>query len=258
MTTRMTPESASALRKPFDPKAVGVLPKPLHKDAAKGRCNECGGYHGLPAVHLDYVGHAATTDRLLSVDPEWNYQIVTVDDSGNPLPGRGLWIKLTVCGVTRYGFGDGSSIKECIGDAIRNAAMRFGVALDLWSKEELEQAHGPAIPQSSGAEPGETAPAEPAAAPTGSAADEPSAPEPVRSSRPPHGQPFPAKDVSDAQVRMMQSICTRLGMNREDRLSFAASVLGHPVESYSTLTSPQASRLIEALQKLQGTGEVDA
>ena len=29
-------------------------------------------------------------------------------------------------------------MKERIGDAIRNAAMRFGVALDLWSKEELE------------------------------------------------------------------------------------------------------------------------
>jgi hypothetical protein len=29
-------------------------------------------------------------------------------------------------------------MKERIGDAIRNAAMRFGIALDLWSKEELE------------------------------------------------------------------------------------------------------------------------
>ncbi len=27
-------------------------------------------------------------------------------------------------------------MKECIGDAIRNAAMRFGVALDLWSKAD--------------------------------------------------------------------------------------------------------------------------
>jgi hypothetical protein len=48
-----------------------------------------------------------------------------------------LWIRLTICGVTRIGVGDGKSLKECIGDAIRNAAMRFGMALDLWAKETL-------------------------------------------------------------------------------------------------------------------------
>ena len=51
-----------------------------------------------------------------------------------------MWIKLTVCGVTRLGYGDAggrkgsNAIKEIIGDALRNAGMRFGMALDLWSK----------------------------------------------------------------------------------------------------------------------------
>jgi hypothetical protein len=58
----------------------------------------------------------------------------------------GLWIKLTVCGITRLGYGHaeqsnfkeiGSREKEVIGDALRNAAMRFGAALDLWHKGEL-------------------------------------------------------------------------------------------------------------------------
>lgn len=115
----MNKEQATALRTPFPKESIGKLPK--------------GG------TMLDYVGHAAVTDRLLTVDPNWDYQIVTVDDSGSPLPGldKGLWIKLTICGVTRYGYGDGPTIKERIGDAIRNAAMRFGVALDLWAKEDL-------------------------------------------------------------------------------------------------------------------------
>ena len=39
--------------------------------------------------------------------------------------------------MERIGVGDGKSAKECIGDAIRNAAMRFGVALDLWAKDDL-------------------------------------------------------------------------------------------------------------------------
>jgi hypothetical protein len=51
-----------------------------------------------------------------------------------------MWIKLTVCGVTRLGYGDaqgktgGDAMKERIGDALRNAAMRFGAALELWHK----------------------------------------------------------------------------------------------------------------------------
>jgi hypothetical protein len=132
------PEQAKALRAPFKPEQIGVLPKPTKKDNPKGNCKVCGGYHGLPAVHLDYVGHAATTDRLLQVDPEWTWEPMARGENGEPLmTNGGLWILLTVAGVTRPGFGDGASMKEVIGDAIRNAAMRFGVALDLWAKEDL-------------------------------------------------------------------------------------------------------------------------
>ncbi len=134
----MKPEDAKKLREPFPASAIGKLPKPTKRDNPKGKCEECGGWHGLPAVHLDYVGHAATTDRLLSVDPDWTWEPMARGESGEPLmTGGGMWITLTVCGVTRPGFGDGQSMKEIIGDAIRNAAMRFGVALDLWAKEDL-------------------------------------------------------------------------------------------------------------------------
>jgi hypothetical protein len=137
----MTDEQAEALRAPFPPEQVGKLPKPTKKENPRGHCDVCGGYHGLPAVHLDYVGHAAVTDRLLTVDPEWTWEPVAVGPNGEPLTvDGGLWIRLTVAGVTRYGFGDssmGHGPKEMIGDAIRNAAMRFGVGLDLWAKEGL-------------------------------------------------------------------------------------------------------------------------
>lgn len=119
----MTPEDFAALRRPFDPKTVGKLPK--------------------GNTTLDFVGHAAVTDRLLAVDPTWSWEPLAYDETGLPLYDRagGLWIKLTVCGVTRLGYGDGPDPKQRIGDALRNAAMRFGVALDLWSKTELESAH---------------------------------------------------------------------------------------------------------------------
>jgi hypothetical protein len=128
------------LRAPFDRAVIGLLPKPTTKDGSKRECSDCGSYHAFPAIHLDYVGHAAVTDRLLNVDPHWTWEPFAVDAQGLPALDRdgGLWIRLTVLGQTRIGYGDGRSRKEVIGDAIRNAAMRFGVALDLWTKNELE------------------------------------------------------------------------------------------------------------------------
>ena len=141
------------LRRPFLEHQINKLPKPTKAqtdevvaDYKKGiRCAECGGWHHPKVVHLDYVGHAALTDRLLNADPLWNWEPVALNASGLPLQDAsgGLWIRLTVCGMTRLGYGDaegkkgGNAIKELIGDALRNAAMRFGAALDLWHKGDL-------------------------------------------------------------------------------------------------------------------------
>jgi len=156
------------MRTPFPAHQISKLPKPTKRDAPKGRCNECGGWHGLPAVHLDYVGHAALTDRLLDVDPKWSWEPVAFTDEGLPAFDRqgGLWIKLTVDGVTRLGYGcadgksGGDAVKEVIGDALRNAAMRFGAALDLWHKGDLhlDAEEGPAGGHSQG---GEVSPQQP-------------------------------------------------------------------------------------------------
>ena len=140
-----TTRGAVRLRDPFPPHQIGKLPKPYKKDSERGTCDVCGGYHGLPAAHLDYVGHAAITDRLLDVDPAWTWEPLSLEANGLPALDNngGLWIKLTVSGVTRLGYGDaqgktgGDAMKERIGDALRNAAMRFGVALDLWHKGDL-------------------------------------------------------------------------------------------------------------------------
>lgn len=152
--TKAAPATGLALlREPFTANQISKLPKPTRKqtDDVKAnfklgiRCDLCGAWHHKDVVHLDYVGHAALTDRLLDCDEEWNWEPVAVDERGQPaLDGTGgMWIKLTVCGVTRLGYGDadgktgGNAVKERIGDALRNAAMRFGAALDLWHKGDL-------------------------------------------------------------------------------------------------------------------------
>lgn len=145
------------LREPFPENQISLLPRATTKDGKKAKCNECSGYHAFPSIHLKYVGHAALTDRLLDADPNWSWEPMTLKEG---LPGfdtnGGLWIKLTVCGVTRLGYGNatnsqykeiGSREKEVIGDALRNAAMRFGAALDLWHKGELHVDHEEEAPK---------------------------------------------------------------------------------------------------------------
>lgn len=145
------PTGLALLRVPFPDNAISKLPKPTisndqWRQLPKGKCSECGGYHALSnTMHIDYVGHAALTDRLLDADLNWTWEPLAFDPDGLPAVDKdgGMWIKLTVCGVTRYGYGDaqgkssGNAVKERIGDALRNAAMRFGAALDLWHKGEL-------------------------------------------------------------------------------------------------------------------------
>ena len=153
MTKDNKPTGLDLLRVPFEENQISKLPKGTKAqnecDAKeKINCRVCGGWHHPKIIHLDYVGHAALNDRLLDCDPHWNWEPVAFDAQGQPLiVNNSMWIKLTVCGVTRFGFGDAqgktgaNAIKEIIGDALRNAAMRFGAALDLWHKGDLHAHH---------------------------------------------------------------------------------------------------------------------
>lgn len=155
MTTKKT--GLELLREPFPVHQISKLPKPTKQqtDDVKAnfwigiRCNLCGAWHHKDVIHLDYVGHAALTDRLLDCDPLWNWEPLALKDG---LPAfdniGGLWIKLNLCGHTVIGYGHagdkkgGDAIKEIIGDALRNAAMRLGAALDLWHKGDLHADDG--------------------------------------------------------------------------------------------------------------------
>lgn len=150
-----------ALRKDFPDSSIGLLPKVICGSCAQAtkaarsaldkhcdrhqmsKCKDCGNYITNGHIHLNYVGHAAITDRLNSaVGPEnWELIPLAFDDTGNPKTDQQgqMWFKLTILGASKICVGDGSaSAKELIGDALRNGCMRFGVATKLWSKEELE------------------------------------------------------------------------------------------------------------------------
>lgn len=107
------------------------------------------------AKKLDYVGHANLRDILCYADPLWTWQHGGYDANGHRVPlidrdgqgrARGIWIDLTVYGVTKPGYGTVAAdvdamnaMKELIGDALRNAAQSFGIAVALWARIELAE-----------------------------------------------------------------------------------------------------------------------
>ena len=97
---------------------------------------------------LDYVGHADVTLMLLAIDPAFEYGwvedngIMAIEETKDLYVLNG-W--LTLHGVTRKGVGTCEKRKqeyhkELIGDLLRNCAMRFGVATNLWSRAEAVEA----------------------------------------------------------------------------------------------------------------------
>jgi len=110
-----------------DPSIVGKIPK--------------GG------TQLDYVGHAEITRILIEVDPLWHWEPVSWE-GGAPacVKANGLVHMagtLYIHGIGRIGVGsvpEGKAdlFKELVSDFLRNAAMRFGIALSLWSKQEWD------------------------------------------------------------------------------------------------------------------------
>jgi hypothetical protein len=135
MTTSSTPAKAEnklldVLNKYAvpDPKIVGKLPK--------------GGQQ------LSFVGHADITKMLIEVDSSWTWEPVAFDTDGLPayrvengMAHMAGW--LTIHGVRRLGIGSVTHnkpdlLKELASDFLRNAAMRFGICLALWTKQEWE------------------------------------------------------------------------------------------------------------------------
>jgi hypothetical protein len=94
---------------------------------------------------LDFIGHADTTRILIEIDPYWSWEpcgwvqgrpAIHVENGTAT-----MWGWLTVHGKELLGVGSvkadkGDYEKELIGDFLRNASMRFGISLNLWTKNQ--------------------------------------------------------------------------------------------------------------------------
>lgn len=108
-----------------DPKIVGTIPR--------------------NGINLAYVSHSEITRILIEIDPMWNWQPVAWVN-GRPAIHEAngvatMWATLTLLGKSLVGVGSVRADKpdldkELVGDFLRNAAMRFGICLSLWSKQD--------------------------------------------------------------------------------------------------------------------------
>lgn len=211
---------------------------------------------------LDYMGHAAVTDALLAHDPEWSWEPYAEDDNGLPKvmydaagKPRGLWIRLTVHGHTRIGLGTCSSTatepyKELIGDALRNAAMRFGVGLSLWAKGEWADL---------GLEAGEPKPQDgerPQSAPRGSAKENAPRPGTGRTGKVSH-LPLPTPEdiarhpANGPTLPVDQALAARaaeLGLTEDDRQQIIWTVTDGRTRSGKELRGREAGMVFDAME----------
>lgn len=250
------------LRMPFEAHQISKKPQSTkaQSEALKTnrnlgiKCNVCGQWHHQDAIHLDYVGHAALTDRLLDADSNWYWEPLAFKD-GLPLFDKdgGLWIKLTIKDITRIGYGNaepsnykeiGSREKEVIGDALRNAAMRFGAALDLWHKGKLHKE-----PVIAPAEKSKVAP--------------PIMPQKQTQEPPPYDEWAPSNEVytstpppetnpghngpSEAQIKRYFAMTKQLGWSNEDALTHARQK--SQKDSLRSLTKKEYKDITDDIQK---------
>lgn len=110
-----------------DPKIVGKLPK--------------------GNIQLDFVGHADITRILIEIDPLWRWVPIAWDEGRPKIHVENgmatMWGELQLLGHSRLGVGSVRADKpdldkELVSDFLRNAAMRYGICLALWTKQEWD------------------------------------------------------------------------------------------------------------------------
>ena len=105
-----------------------------------------------------------------------------------------MWFELTLLGTSRLAIGTAKANafdldKQLYGDALRNGAMRFGISLNLWTKQEWEDLdHNP--------EPKPVA--------------RPAQPAPTASAKP---KPKTLTALSDEQVNQFNAACETTGVD---------------------------------------------
>lgn len=117
----LTKEDIATLSKEFPDDTIGIKVNSFNKDRTK-------------ALLIQYLQHTDVYNRLEEVDPAWSCETGQPQfvDKTIAIP-----MKMTVKGVTRENVGEGSDYKSAYSDAIKRAAMLFGVGRYLYDAQQV-------------------------------------------------------------------------------------------------------------------------
>ncbi len=93
-------------------------------------------------THLvDYVEWHTVADILDETTPDWIHEVKAINKIGSIVT---VTVAITIDGISREGIGTGfadseSGIKKAEHDALRRAAVKFGIARELYKHEPLEK-----------------------------------------------------------------------------------------------------------------------
>lgn len=117
----LTAKDLDTLSAPFDENTIGVKVQSFSKDKSK-------------ASLVCYVQHTDVYKRIEQVDPAWSSEITHETVVGDECYVRA---KITIKGVSRENTGDGPDFKSATSDALKRAAMLFGVGRYLYDSETV-------------------------------------------------------------------------------------------------------------------------
>ncbi len=175
------------------------------------------------AHYVDYVEWHTVADILDENAPNWSHSIRDIKQIGDIFT---VTVAITIDGVTREGIGTGTAdsemgIKKAEHDALKRAAVKFGIARDLYKKESDTIEREGAVP-------------------------------------PPQADGFPsnpiAKSLSDLvtakQLGMIRAISREIGVDADEECQNAMNC------KTDELSKKAASGLIQHLQDLQKNNDV--
>ena len=98
--------------------------------------------------YVDYVEWHTVADILDEHAPNWSHTVKDIRQIGDIIT---VTVAITIDGVTREGIGTGNGdtelgIKKAEHDALKRAAVKFGIARDLYKKESDAIEHAGAVP----------------------------------------------------------------------------------------------------------------
>lgn len=117
-------EIARRLREPFDPEEVQWKVQARNRDRTRG----------LVVAYVDARTVLDRLDQVVGTDG-WHdtYEVLATSDGNGD--GRKVEVRcrLTILGITKEDVGEGDSLKAAFSDALKRAAVKFGVGRYLYS-----------------------------------------------------------------------------------------------------------------------------